>query len=130
MARFKPSEMKFIRDNELCRLATVDAKGQPHVVPVAYLYSKGRFYIATDYGTKKLSNISQNKRVALVVDRYKPNKAVLILGEARILERGEEYRRVYRLFYRRFEWVRKAPWEEGEAPLIEVKPIRKTSWGL
>jgi nitroimidazol reductase NimA-like FMN-containing flavoprotein (pyridoxamine 5'-phosphate oxidase superfamily) len=130
MTRFKTSEMRFIRNNELCRLATVDARGQPHVVPVAYIFYKGRFYIATDYGTRKLSNIAENNRVALVVDRYKPNQAVLILGEARILERGEEYRRVYKLFYRRFEWVRKAPWDEGEAPFIEVKPIRKVSWGL
>ncbi|GBC68422.1 hypothetical protein HRbin01_00104 [archaeon HR01] len=130
MVRFRPEELKFIEGNELCRLATVDEKGQPHVVPVAYLYIGGKFYIATDYGTRKLANIRRNNRVSLVVDRYRPNKAVLVLGEASILERGPEYRRIYRRFFQRFSWVRRSPWEEGEAAFIVVKPIRKVSWGL
>ncbi|MEM2746460.1 MAG: pyridoxamine 5'-phosphate oxidase family protein, partial [Candidatus Caldarchaeum sp.] len=97
---------------------------------VAYLFKDMKFYIATDYGTKKLANIRKNKNVALVVDVYKPNKAVMVVGEASILERGPEYREVYQLFYKKFAWVRASPWKEGEAPFIVVKPVKKVSWGL
>jgi len=124
------SELRFIQKNELCRLATADENNQAHVVPVAYLFKDTKFYIATDYGTKKLANIQKNKRVALVVDVYKPNKAVMVLGEAFILEKGPEYQEVYQLFYKNFAWVRASPWKEGEAPFIVIRPDKKVSWGL
>ncbi|MEM1947004.1 MAG: pyridoxamine 5'-phosphate oxidase family protein [Thermoproteota archaeon] len=127
---FSDPELSFIQRNELCRLATCDESNQPHVVPVAYLFKDTKFYIATDYGTKKLANIQKNKRVALVIDLYKPNKAVMVLGEAFILEKGPEYREVYQLFYKKFAWVMASPWKEGEAPFIVVKPVKKVSWGL
>ncbi len=129
MVVFKPAELRFIEENELCRLATC-RRGEPHVVPVNYLYVDGKFYIATDYGTKKLSNIKENNRVSLIIDRYRPNRAVLVIGEASILEKGPEYRDIYQKFYRKFAWVRNAPWDEGEAPFIVVTPIKKVSWGL
>ncbi|MCS7134213.1 MAG: pyridoxamine 5'-phosphate oxidase family protein [Candidatus Caldarchaeum sp.] len=130
MVKLSPAEQKFIESNELCRLATADEKGTPHVVPVAYIFSDNKFYIATDYGTKKLSNIKKNNKVSLVVDRYKPNKAVMVVGEAYILEKGPEFREMYRQFYEKFAWVRKNPWNEGEAPFIVVKPLKVVSWGL
>jgi hypothetical protein len=46
------------------------------------------------------------------------------------LERGEEYKEVYKKFYEKFLWVRRDPWNEGEAPLIKVIPVKKISWGL
>lgn len=130
MVKLSPAEQRFVESNELCRLATADEKGQPHVVPVAYIFIENKFYIATDYGTKKLSNIKKNNKVSLVIDRYKPNKAVLVLGEASIIEKGQQYREIYEKFYEKFSWVRKNPWNEGEAPFIVVKPLRVVSWGL
>lgn len=123
-------ELEFITRNEVCRLATVDESCRPHLVPVCYIYHDGAFYIATDLSTKKLRNIKRNRAASLLVDVYKPNRAVLVEGEAEVLLRGEEYRRVYRLFYERFDWVRRDPWGEGEAAFIKIRPIRKISWGL
>jgi len=123
-------ETEFLKKNEVCRLATVGKDGQPHVVPVCYIFHRGAIYIATDYGTKKYENVKRNPRVALVVDTYKPHKAVVIQGRVEILERGPEFREVRELFYRKFKWARDDPWEEGEAPILKVIPEKKTSWGL
>ena len=30
----------------------------------------------------------------------------------------------------KFEWVKDQPWDENEAPFIQITPIHKTSWGL
>lgn len=132
MVKFTSSEIKFLEENELCRLATSDSRNNPHVVPVNYIFKNGSFYIFADYETKKIKNIKENPKVALVVDVYKSprNKAVLVLGKAEIIERGEEYKEIYSLFYRKFGWVRADPWNEGEAPLIKVIPIKKISWGV
>lgn len=99
---------------------------------MSYIVEDDSFYIATDYGTKKYDNIKHNKRVALVVDIYSSvgNSAVCVQGTAEIVEKGEEFGRLYKIFHDRFEWVRRDPWEEGEAPFVKVTPINKVSWGL
>lgn len=128
--RFTRAESGFLKKNEVCRLATVSSTGGPHVVPVCFIFHEGFLYIATDYDTRKYKNILRNPRVALAIDVYKPNRGVSIEGEAEILEGGEEFRRVFKLFHEKFDWVRKDPWGEGEAPFLKIKPLKKVSWGL
>jgi len=119
-----------LQRNELPRLATISPDQIPHVVPVCYVYLSGNFLVATDYETKKYRNLLKNDKVAILVDTYMPNRGILIQGRAETLEEGREFRDVYALFYRKFSWVRVDPWEEGEAPFIKIRPLRKTSWGL
>jgi PPOX class probable F420-dependent enzyme len=128
--RFKPAERKFLEENEVCRLATADGGGMPHVAPVCYIFHDGAFYIATDYGTRKYRNLRENPRAALVVDHYKPHRAVAVQGRVEILERGEEFRKIREMFYRKFKWARDDPWEEGEAPIVKLIPEKKSSWGI
>jgi len=99
---------------------------------VSYVFEDGVFYIATDYETRKYKNIKENNRMALVVDIYgsEGNKAVCIQGITQVVERGSEFVRLYKIFQKRFEWVRRDPWSEGEAPFLKVIPTNKVSWGL
>lgn len=129
MLNFSDKELEFINRNEVCRLATC-YNSKPHVVPVCYIFLNGYFYIATDYDTRKFKNIARNRNVCLVIDVYKPNRAVMVEGIAEVIEQGEEFKQVYPIFYERFVWVRKDPWKEGEAPFIKVKPLHKVSWGI
>ena len=128
--KFGIEEERFLRDNEVGRFATISENGLPHVVPVCYIYRSGSLWIATDYGTGKYRNLLSNNKVALVVDTgYDSNRGILIQGRARIYKRGQEFRKIYAVFYKKFNWVRANPWKEGEAPFIKIKPIRKASWG-
>ena len=129
--KFSSAERYFLAHNEACRIATCD-RNVPHVVPVSYVFESDTFIFATDYGTRKIENIMHNKRVALTVDVYDSvkNKAVCVQGHAEIIESGNEFERLYGIFHDKFEWVRKSPWKQGEAPFIKVVPSRKTSWGL
>ncbi len=128
--KFTEKELKFIQSLDLCRLATVYPDCRPHVVPVNYVFLDGRFYIGVDYESRKVRNVQKNNKVALVIDVYKPNRGILIEGEATLLDRGPEFKRVYSIFYERFAWVRRDPWDEGEAPFIAVTPLKKVSWGI
>lgn len=116
--------------NELCRLATIDSDGSPHLVPVCYILSDGCVYIVSDLETAKVRNIKRDKRVAVLVDTYQPNRAVFIKGEAEILTSGEEFKKVSELFFKKFAWARRDRWDEGEVALIKVKPLKSISWGL
>lgn len=128
--RFNIEEERFLRDNEVGRLATICADGLPHVVPVCYIYRSGGLWMATDYETRKYRNLLSNNKAALVVDAgYDSNRGILVQGRARIYERGLEFRKAYAAFYKKFNWVRATPWKEGEVPFIKIEPSRKACWG-
>jgi len=128
MGVLTPRQLKFLREHELARLATASKDARPHVVPVIYAMDGEDLIIAIDYGTKKLKNLRENRRVALVVDDYQPNHAVMIEGECELFERGKEYLRLLQVLFDRFEFYRRHPWGEGESPIMEVGPTKAVSW--
>ncbi len=131
-ASLTQKERKFLLENVTCRIAT-SHNDIPHIVPVAYIYDKGSVTFVTDYGTRKYKNLEVNKNISVVVDVYDPsgeNKAIVFQGKAVIIEKGAEFKKLYRIFNRKFEWVRNNPWKEGEAPFVRVKALNKVSWGL
>jgi uncharacterized protein len=121
-------QLSFLKTHELCRLATASKDAKPHVVPVIYAIDGENLVVAIDYGTKKLKNLRENKNVALVVDDYHPNHAVVVEGDCDVLEKGKEYLRLLRLLFDRFEYYRKNPWGEGESPILRIKPTKAISW--
>jgi uncharacterized protein len=126
---FSKSETDFLTKTEACRLATCH-DGIPHVVPVSHIFENASFFIATDYKTRKYENVKRIKTAALVVDLYSSvgNSAVCVQGTAETIESGDEFSRLYKKFHDRFEWVRLAPWKEGEAPpFVKVTPTNKVS---
>ena len=131
MVKFTQKEIEFLQNNEACRIAT-SHDNIPHVTPVTYYFENGFFYLATDYDTKKYSNLKKNNKIAITVDIYmsSKHKAVIVQGITESIEKGSEYKQLYEIFYKKFSWVRDNPWKEGEAPFVKIKPKTKTSWGL
>lgn len=130
MVKFTATEVKFLEQNELCRLATASKSGQLHIVPVSYVWHDGLVYVVTDYGTRKLRNLRENTNAAILVDTNATRKAIMVSGKTYLIEKGEEYRRIYKLFHSRLDWVKRDPWKEGEAPFVKIVPSFKTGWGL
>ena len=132
MDPFSEIELKFILDNEICRIATA-RNNIPHVVPVCYIYKNNNIFFATDYKTKKYQNLMINKRISVIIDLYDKkngNKGIHIDGIASLIEKGKDFKDLFGLFYNKFEWVRLDPWNEGEAPFVKIQIIKKVSWGL
>ena len=121
-------QLAFLKAREVCRLATASKDGKPHVVPVIYALDGEDVIVAVDYGTRKLRNLRENRSVALVVDEYRPNRAVMVEGECEIVERGGEYMRLLQILFDRFERYRQNPWGEGESPILRVRPTKAVSW--
>ena len=61
----------------VARLASADADGVPHVVPVTFAVEGDRIWTAVDHkpkrtrALKRLANIEANPRVALLADEYR-----------------------------------------------------------
>jgi len=124
----KSRERTFLKEHELCRLATASKDARPHVVPVIYTLDEEDIVIAVDYNTKKLKNLRENRKVALVVDTYEPNRGLMIEGDCEIIERGKEYLRLLRILFDRFEFYRQDPWGEGESPILKIHPTKCVMW--
>lgn len=59
---------RFLKSQKILRLATIDKRGMPHIVPVWYLYKDGIFYVGTNTSTKKAKNVKKNPKVSFCVD--------------------------------------------------------------
>jgi nitroimidazol reductase NimA-like FMN-containing flavoprotein (pyridoxamine 5'-phosphate oxidase superfamily) len=127
---FTGNQLKFLNFHEACRLAVADKDGMPHVTPVIYAMDGDYPVIATDYGTRKLKILQQNKKASIVVDETEPNKGLMIQGNVAIYERGKEYLRLLKILFDKFEVYRENPWGEGESPILRIDPARVSSWGV
>ncbi len=130
MVEFKDREVKFLEQNEMCRIATASKKNELHIVPVSYVWNDGFVYVVTDYGTRKLKNLRENPNAAILIDTSGTSKVLMVSGTVQLIEKGENYRRIYKLFHSRLDWVKRDPWKEGEAPFVKLTPTFKASWGL
>jgi PPOX class probable F420-dependent enzyme len=123
----------------VARLATADAKGIPHVVPICYAFDGRCIYSPLDLKPKRVApqrlkrvrNIVANPSVALVIDDYSEDWSalgyVLIQGRAEILEDGNERRRAESLLREKYPQYRELL-EEG-CTVVKVTPKRVTGWG-
>ena len=98
MSGFTEKEISYLEDQRLGRLATVNASGRPHVVPVGFRYNAGLDVIdvgGRDMGrSKKFRDVVETGRVAFVVDDVLPPwraRGVEVRGRAEV-SAGESIR--------------------------------------
>ena len=128
---FNGEETTFLESMEEARIAT-SHDDIPHVKPVSFVFHNDKIIIATDYDTRTFYNLKNNPNVGIVIDIYKTggHKAISLQGTIEIIENGTEFLELYDIFYKKFEWVRRDPWKENEAPFLKIIPKHKKSWGL
>lgn len=131
MIRLTPKEIKLVEKEDVSRVSTISSKGWPQTTPISHLFHKGYIYFATDYGTKKLENIKKNNKVSILVDVFaRQPKGLTIQGYATIIEKGNEFVKIEKLFEKRYSYYKANPFKEGEAPIIKIEPVTKKSWGV
>ena len=137
MSRLTPRASHLIRGARTAHLATSDNSGQPHVIPICFVFDGKHFYSPIDEKPKRttklkrLRNIAENPNVALVIDHYEENWRklgyVLLFGKARILSSGAKHRRAVKLLRRKYPQYRAMTIDER--PMIVIAPKRIVSWG-
>jgi len=131
--------LRFIRSARVAHLATADAHGQPHVIPICFVFDGKYFYSPIDEKPKRtapeklkrVKNIRENAQVALVVDHYDEDwrklSYVLVSGKARVLLSGAKHRNAVRLLRRKYRQYRSMAIERR--PVICIAPTRLRAWG-
>ena len=120
MSAFTEKEIEYLNEQRLGRLATVDAEGRPHVVPVAFRYNAK--LDAVDIGghnfagSKKFRDAGKTGKAAFVVDDVLPPwrvRGVEVRGRAEIRSEGG-----------------KEIMEDFAEELIRIFPRRIVGWGI
>jgi len=120
MSVFTPAEIEYLKSQRLGRLATVNSKGEPHVVPVGFRYNPELDVI--DIGghniakSKKFRDAARQGHVAFVVDDVLPPwkpRGIEIRGRAEVFPTGGK------------EIV-----SSFDPELIRVYPTRVIGWGI
>jgi PPOX class probable F420-dependent enzyme len=137
------AEYAFVQTQSVAHLATADANGRPHVVPVCFAYLDGRFYIAIDEKPKRttrlkrLRNIDENPAVALVFDRYDDDWSrlgwVMVQGTASVIVGGTEHERAVAALRRGTSSTARCPSRasgQRRRPVISVAVEKVVSWGV
>ena len=138
MPKLSPSQDRFLRSARAGHLATADANGQPHVIPVCYVFDGQTIYSVLDAKPKTTSlrqlrrvrNILANPHVSLVVDHYEEDwtrlQYVMVTGDAELLESGEEWNRVIAMLREKYPQYQSM--DLGESPVIKITPARFVPW--
>ena len=133
MAWSKTKKLNFINKEPVIRVATIGKNNRPQVTPVCHVVSGGKVYWASDFDAAKLANIKRHPQVSLVADEYRATwknmGGVMARGKARVIKEGPAFRKIRGLLYRKFPvYKSNAPFDEGEAAIIEVTPERIINW--
>jgi pyridoxamine 5'-phosphate oxidase family protein len=117
VSAFSAAELAYLAEGKLGRLATVDATGQPHNVPVGWRYNPELDTIdigGRDFeSSRKYHHVQANPKVALVVDDVLPPwrpRCVTIRGTAEAVPAGAD--------------------GPDQGALIRITATRVVSWGL
>ncbi len=126
---------KFLKSQKILRLATIDSSGDPHIVPVWYRYTSGKFYIGTSTKTRKAKNIKKNSKVSFCVDigiRSPGIVGVMGIGRARlILKTGMVESLAKKILLRYFKSLKNKSAQQllnQTDCIIEITPKRITDW--
>jgi PPOX class probable F420-dependent enzyme len=132
-------QRRFLDAQRVGRLATADAAGRPHVVPICYALSGDTVYFTIDEkpkkkpaaGLKRLANLRGNPFAALVVDRYDEDWSrlgwVMLQGRAEVLESGPEHDRAQAALRARYAQL--AAMRIEGLPVVAVRVDHVASWG-
>ena len=131
-------QRRFLERSRVGHLATADAQGAPHLIPVCYAADGGTLYITVDekpkrrdIPLKRVRNILENPNAAFVADRWDEDWSrlgwVMLRGPAEILSAGPEHDRAQALLRARYPQYRAM--NLAELPVIALRIARVTSWG-
>ncbi len=133
------SQARFFADARVARLATADADGGPHAIPVCFAYDGQHIYIVLDWKPKtaeltrlrRVRNILSNPQAALLVDHYDEDwqslRYILVSCQAQLLTGDEdEAARAVILLREKYPQYRRMDLDGN--PVIKLTPQRFTPW--
>jgi PPOX class probable F420-dependent enzyme len=120
-------------------MATADREGAPHVIPFVYALVGDDMYFVADEKPKaagkmlkRIRNILENPKVAVVVDWYEEDwrrlEYVLLRGTAALVEDEGEFRSVLGRLRERYPQYREMRLEPARNPMVRITVVSVNHW--
>ncbi len=131
----------FIAGAPVGHLATADTSGNPHNIPLCFCFDGARFHFIIDrkpkrrmgLALKRMRNIAENPRVALVIDHYEADWTrlayVMVGGRARIVDDRAEYALALAALRDKYPQYRTMELNENDNPIVRIDPEQVHAWG-
>ena len=126
---------EFLKKQKILRLATLDNKDNPHIIPVWYLFNSKKLYIGTNSKTKKAKNIKNNSKVSFCVDvgiNSPDIFGVMGQGNAKLIREKNEVSKIEkRILLRYFKTLNNKSAQElleETDCIIEIRPKKYSVW--
>ena len=139
-AVLRPDDVAFLEEQRVARLATVDATGKPHVVPVCFAWVESRLYVPIDAKPKhgdprnlaRLRNLRARPEAVLLVDYYNDDwrrlRWLMIRATAAILDSGPERARALTTLEDRYPQYAAMKLASLNLPVIALTPVTIRRW--
>jgi PPOX class probable F420-dependent enzyme len=124
-----------VQGERVARLATIDADGRPHIVPIVFALDGETLYSAVDAKRKRsrtlrrVENARERPNVTVLLDHYEDAWDQLwwvrLRGRARVLEGGDEAERGLRLLADKYEQYRR---ELPAGPVLAIDVLEWRGW--
>ena len=138
MASLTRQQAARLSETPVGHLATADANGRPHVIPVCFAYDGQHIYSVLDAkpkrgsltGLRRVRNILANPQVSLVIDHYDEDWTrlwyLLVQGRAELVADGPDPPAAIAVLRDKYPQYREMPLDGN--PVIRITPERVTGW--
>ncbi len=131
--------LTLIKGAKVARLATVDQKSHPYVVPVVFVFHENSFFIPLDEKVKtvnprklkRVKNIEKNPNVTLLIDKYQNNWKklffLMIHGKATVIDakNNKLMDKIHKLLISKYPQYKKIGIGNS---CIKINPTKVTFW--
>jgi coenzyme F420-0:L-glutamate ligase / coenzyme F420-1:gamma-L-glutamate ligase len=131
----------FLSVSRVAHLATATPRGEPHCVPLCFWFDHRHFYFIVDEKPKRstgrelkrIRNIVENPRVALIIDHYEDKWSnlayVMVQGVGQIVEDPEEYTLALRNLRDKYPQYRSMNLVAERNLIVRIDPDKMHVWG-
>jgi len=119
----------------VARLATIEADGRAHLVPICFVVEGDRLYSAVDQKPKRsrdlrrLRNLRERPWATVLVDHYEEDWSRLwwarLRGPARIIESADDMQRALAPLIEKYPQYRREP---PPGPVIALDVVERRGW--
>jgi PPOX class probable F420-dependent enzyme len=124
-----------LSEARVAHLATADAQGLPHIVPIVFAHHDEDLYFVVDEkpkrtrNLKRLRNIAGNPRVSVLVDHYEDDWTrlwwVRVDGVANVIAHETDARRAIDLLVAKYPQYAE---ERPQGPVVAISVETMTGW--
>lgn len=123
---------RFVAEARVCRLATVDPSGQPHVVPLCPVFDgDGTLYVDVGRNSANARNVAANPHAEVALDEYDEDWSLLrgaLLHCDVQVAKGEERDHAWQLIRQKYPQYKEVDWRPRLTLALRIRSW--TEWGL